>query len=77
MVDEENCSVDSSNDFDNDGTGLVQLGFVEEENESEIEKNCTNCSRLKFPNWKKWDGGKAGGFPVMKFLTSCYCGNFI
>ena len=70
--DEDNCSIDSSNDFDNDaGTGLVQLGYVEDENNSEIEKK-NNCSRLKFPNWKKWDGGKAGGFPVTKYLTRSY-----
>ena len=66
---EDNCSIDSSNDFDNDaGTGLVQLGYVED---GEIEKK-NNCSRLKFPNWKKWDGGKAGGFPVTKYVTRSY-----
>lgn len=38
---------------------LVQLGFVQESTE---ERN--NRELLKSSDWKNWDGGKVGGFPV-------------
>ena len=62
MLHDENGSISSGegDDDNNFEAGLVQLGFIEENNSDE-----NNCNRLKLPNWKNWDGGKAGGFPVM------------
>jgi hypothetical protein len=39
----------------------VQLGFIQSD---ETDQSKRNDRLLQSPDWRKWDGGKVGGFPV-------------